>query len=155
MSTKMTLAQEIVTEDATYHLAYVPGISTYIRPDFSGMRAVSSSCDRVQLPVGPRHMVWAIMELPAQPGTAVPARIYLMFRFFEHYHDPKIVPLHEMVVYNLIPKDTQVSPAQKFINAWAGAAPVQKQADDWVNMFQVAEPVAPPVAPMPEPEEDD
>lgn len=124
-----------------YDLIYIPGLPPdadpryAMEPNASTMRAISANSRAITVPnVGKQHLTWVLMEQPARPGSAVPARLYRFFRISKMPIPMDLLRPADCICYALTPLQRQTDPEQEFVNKLFGYAPEpQQERENWVS----------------------
>lgn len=123
----------------SYTLAYFPGDTIAIEPNFSAMKPLQAGVSEVIIHAEKKHMTWCVAEIPAKIGANVPARRFLLFYLADRPIAPDLCPMANMIVYAVHQQQQSVSMEQQFINMIIGiheevAPPAQ---DDWAKKIFV------------------
>lgn len=131
-----------------YDLIYIPGLPQdadpryAIEPNVSTMRAVSANARLITVPnVGKQTLTWVLMEQPARPGSAVPARLYRFFRLSKNPIPIDLLRPGDCICYAVTPMHAQSDPEQEFVNKLFGYDPQpEREKENWVSNIFVAPP---------------
>ncbi len=122
-----------------YDLVYIPGLPQdadpryAVEPNTSTMRAVSANSRLITVPnVGKQTLTWVLMEQPARPGSAVPARLYRFFRLSKTPIPIDLLRPGDCICYAVTPMRSASDPEQEFVNQLFGFVPrPDGERDNW------------------------
>lgn len=129
-----------------YDLIYIPALPAdadpryAMEPNTATMRAVSANSREVTVPnVGKQMLTWVLMEQPARPGSAVPARLYRFFRLSKNRIPIELLRPGDCICYALTPLHMQNDPEQAFVNCLFGYnAEPKVERENWVSSIFAA-----------------